>query len=292
MSDRRFWMFDTALCVAATTGEVDKRMGWNRVDYETFNRLMTALEGVGFTVGSDPQIDRNFPTLSKWHRAGTRPTPAGMLHFEAETYPTGCKVEFFQEIVTVNPNGGRYDFDRLQKMPYLIRKAFQLAIDTAAAHLEGRGFSRTEKVRSPNPDPLAWFNSTWDSDFERARGVHRFERDETGWPSAKELSSWVRPGQPLLEPGSVHYFRDRGGRLMRGRCYGGINGMWTVVYGPGPRDFTNLSRGEIFDCNPSEVPRRVHPHGPARLQAALKAAVEESNFERAIVLRDTIARAA
>lgn len=90
----------------------------------------------------------------------------------------------------------------------------------------------------------------------------------------------------------MRYFRDDAGRLMRGRCYGGINGMWTVIFGPGPRDHTSMHCARLFECNPRELPRRLHPKSKQRLQAQLAKAVERQDFERAIPMRDALARMA
>lgn len=49
---------------------------------------------------------------------------------------------------------------------------------------------------------------------------------------------------------------------------------------------------ELFLCDPREVPRRLHPHGEKHLKAALGQAVEAEDFERAIVMRDALRRAA
>jgi hypothetical protein len=90
----------------------------------------------------------------------------------------------------------------------------------------------------------------------------------------------------------MRYFRTHRGHLMRGRCYGGINGRWMVIFGPGLRDHTHVSNWELFLCDPRVAPRRLHPHGAQRLADALAKAVEAQEFERAIVLRDTLRKAA
>jgi hypothetical protein len=299
MSDRSFRLYDSSIHVTAASNQRERigghLMTWNRPDWETFHRLLNALAAAGYSFGPDPRIEKNYRSLSKAHRLGRRATPAGDLFVRAEASPLGCQFEFFQEIVTENPNGGRYDFDKRQKMPYLVGKAFEAAVRTARAHLTARGFVETIKLDSPVADPLAYFNQTWDGDYERRRGKHRFERGADGWPTAKEIDrAWENPSQPPIEHGSVWYFRDRGGRLARGRCYGGINGMWMVIYGPGPRDHTHLSRRELFQCSPAAEPRRVVPkdRGISRLQRELQRAVTTENYERAIVLRDNLKRAA
>jgi hypothetical protein len=299
VAERTFRLYDASVLVTsrgtrkARSGRVE--LAWNEPDYETRNRLLDALVDRGFTIGLDPKIEQHYPSLSKYHRVGRRSTPAGDLWFHSEASPIGCKLEFYQEAVTVNSNGGRYDFDRRRKMPYLIGKAFDASLRTIRAHLTGRGISEDTKLDSPVPDPLAYFNQCWDGDYERRRGTHRFARGEDGWPSARELAKqcWgITDEHPLIEQGSVWYFRDRGGRLARGRCYGGINGMWTVIYGPGPRDHTHLARHELFQCSPSAEPRRISRSGRARLERELRQAVSAQHFERAIVLRDQLTRAA
>ncbi|MBW6524463.1 UvrB/UvrC motif-containing protein [Sphingomonas sp. RHCKR47] len=299
MTNRSFRLYDTMLIVSAPGSERERHgrhvMSWNAPDYETFYRLLDALQGHGFTVERDVGIEERHPSQGKYHRVGSHPTPHGVLSFHAEASPIGCKVEFYQDVVTVNCNGGRYDFDKRQKMPYLIGKAFEAAVRAARAHLVGRGFSERRKLTSPIADPLAYFNQMWDGDFEQRSGIHRFKRGDDGWPTEKELASWRGASdEPRIEQGSVWYFRDRGGRLARGRCYGGINGMWTVIYGPGSRDFTSKARFELFQCSPAAARRREVPakRGIDRLQHELRSAVSAENFERAIVLRDNLRKAA
>ncbi|WP_285020281.1 UvrB/UvrC motif-containing protein [Novosphingobium sp. fls2-241-R2A-195] len=295
MTERTFRLHDTSLLVSASTGEPRRDRVGDRPDYETFNRLLSVLADAGFAIGRDPQIEKNWPILGRYHREGKRSTPAGDLWFSAETYPTGCRIEFFQQVVTVNSNGGKYDFDRRQKMPYLIGKAFEAALRRMRAHLIERGFAEEVKLESPVPDPMAYFNAKWNMEHERRNGTNRFQRGPDGWPDDTVIGSHgnrLDRDKVRIEHGSVRYFRTHRGHLMRGRVYGGINGMWMVIYGPGLRDHTHLSCCELFLCDPREVPRRLHPRGKARLQKALTAAVETENYERAIVLRDQLKRAA
>jgi hypothetical protein len=258
-------------------------------DWETYNRARRALEAKGFVFGPDPRVADRYPSIAKYHHQAR----CGDLWVDSEVYPAGCKFEFYQELVTENPNGGRYDFDRVAKMPYLIRKKFELCIATLKRHLESRGFDEHRKIASPIPDPLAYFNDRWDSDYERRRGVHRFKRDDSGWPHRDELPAHGRFDRDGAEigHGEVRYFRDHKGYLSRGRCYGGINGRWLVIVGSGQRDFTHINASELFACDPARIPRKVHPR-PRKLAAVLKDAVDRQDFERAIVVRDLIKRSA
>lgn len=291
MTDRSFKFYDASLIVSAPGGEPKKQFGLRSPDWETFNRLLKVLEGKGFAFTTDPRIDERYAILSKYHRLGSRQTPQGELFVAAECYPTGCKLEFFQEIVTENHNGGRHDFDKRRKMPYLIGKAFEVAANCARDHLLARGFEHHQPVKSPNPDPLAFFNDKWDGEYERKRGIHRFKRDESGWPDESELRYW-RHGAAPVQQGDVWYFRDHGGHLMRGRCYGGINGMWMVIYGPGAHDCRHLHRSELFQCSPAQTKRRDVPvkRGISRLTRLRDEAIRTEDYEAAARYRDALRR--
>ncbi len=291
VSERKFWLYDASFMISASIAGPKSAAARDEIDWETYNRARNELADRGFVWTSDPDIDLNYPVLSKWHHMGRRETPAGTLFVRSEAYPTGCKFEFYQEEVTVHRRSGRFDFDRREKMPYLIGKAFEAAVRGLRAHLVLRGF--VEVVRpQPNPDPLAFFNSTWNSEYDRRRGMPRFERGADGWPSDSVLKSWDRTDRDgrRLEHGEFRHFRDHRGYLMRGRVYGGINGRWMCVFGPGPRDCTHLSANELFTVEPAQVPRRLFPGAKKRVAQLLATAVKREDFEQAIKLRDTLSR--
>lgn len=280
-------------------------------DWETFCRLMNTLETAGFTVGADPRISQQYPSLAGDHRYGWKATPQGRLEFKATVYNTGCEIEFFQSVVITNKNGGEYDFDRESKMPYLVRKLYEGTRATLVAHLESRGFSDATLDKSPVPfstigqrllcaeglatrpgpeqiaaQALAAFHNRWNFPGDRERG-NRFP----GFPRRDERRCYhqlVDADKVEVEQGDIRYFRTLKGHLQRGLVFDGINGRWCVVFGPGKRDFTYVSTHELFSWRPG-LERRRHPK-PRELASLLKAAVERQDFERAIVLRNLVSR--
>lgn len=207
----------------------------------------------------------------------------GDLFCTIDYYPSGAGVEFWQDVAHENPHGGRYDFSRESKMPYIVRLRYLWIRRRLIDLLVGRGIrERVYDPPSPNPDPLAWFNGHWDGEYERRRGVHRFERDETGWPSDRELNSWSRKDAD----GSVLHQGDRryvpvSGRLVPCRVYGGINGMWTCVYGPGRRDWSQESACKIYSFRHWEGRRFPDVDIASKLRAALRKAIAHRHFLRA-----------
>ncbi len=75
---------------------------------------------------------------------------------------------------------------------------------------------------------------------------------------------------------------------MRGRVYGGINGMWMVVYGPGPNDCSHEHAKAFFSCNPSEVPRKQYARPETVWRRQMDNAVKHRDFEKAIIMRDLL----
>jgi hypothetical protein len=317
-----FHIYDTTLQISTLKNPPpqDKRVanwghGFQPPDWETFNRLRDVLADRGFEITSSPKHDKHYPTLAKFHRIASIMTPHGKLSAACEAGTNSCSIEFYQDVVYVNRNGGRFDFDKLQKMPYLIRKKYEGAMAALTTHLTSRGFVEITKIETPiidlpigqrlsacdgtavlpGPAEIAeaaktFFNDKWDTPYDKKRGTHRFSRDETGWPTAYEVTESGRRDRDLayMSHGDVRLFRDMNGHLARGRVFGGIGSMWIVVFGPGPRDYTHLSSKELFSGDPRTLPRRQKK--AKSLAFVLEEAIKRQDFERAIVLRDLIAR--
>lgn len=262
-----------------------------------FRGIVRYLRRRGFVVTTDPITDKNFPVLKKKTRIGAK----GALEFHLRLSGRHAEIEFFQNINFVNSNGGRYDFDRYEKMPYLIKKSFlneaSRLIDflmknygyTYGRHLEdhpGPTLQRILLCHRGLLDPLERFNKGWTAE--------RFRRDETGWPCVEEYESSYnrcrdREGVPLRN-GMVRYFRGDDGYLRRGKVYTNMNSMWQVVYGPRPKDTTYLSSGALFSLQPTDKHGRVvkEEKGDRKRKEALQEAIRAMAFERAAVLRDVI----
>lgn len=294
MSNHTFSIYDATLSVRLEPTAKDQFGMW-LPNWDNHVRLLRVLKQIGFSIEADPKMLKHYRSIAKYNRIGRR----GDLFVYCRTCSTGSEFEFYQEIVTVNPNGGRYDFDKVGMMPYLIRKSFERAVTALKADLLAHGFADRTKYGSPVSDPLAYFNDRWDCDDDKQSGTHRFERDESGWPSANVIGNWGRRDRDGNEitHGAVRYARDLKGYLMRGRVYGGINGRWMLIYGPGSGDYTYLDAGELFTCSPATTCRKKHhdpsrgkQHAVNRLRQKMAQAVTAEDFETAARLRDQARR--
>lgn len=129
-------IYDTTFTV--TRGELPHK--WEiqgNEHYENFKAALRFLSSIGFYVSEDKGIKREYPTLNDMHRAGRYAD----LKFKAEWHQNDFKITFFQDVYHENSNGGFYDFDKLEKMPYLIKKQYELTQRKLIAYFENKGYT-------------------------------------------------------------------------------------------------------------------------------------------------------
>lgn len=278
-----FRVHDTHLGVDIEPTQKTRHGSWSdKHARPSFHQALNLLRGMGFEVTNDER----YRSIRKSHLFGVH---ASGLRFYAEVYPRGWRIEFYQNIVHENPNGGRYDFSKLRKMPYLIRLRFWLCLRRVIALL--RSFGMEDHTTPERGDFCALDMIRW----------HITVDNRWHFKGGDPLVDW-RPDSPYnmkdrdgktIEPGQVKWFYSSWnprGALMRGRVYYNLNNMWWVVLNE--RDYTNLASHELFDWTP-ETPRR-RPLNPEQLRKKLEQeqciAVKAANYERAIVLRDLLKR--
>lgn len=276
-SERIFSIRDTTIYISCESdGEPEK----------VFKRVQLMLRRNGFTVEKDPRIERDYKSLSKSHRVANH----GELKCKIEYSRIGVEIEFYQSIVFDNPNGGEYDFNKFEKMPYLIRLRFLWTVAKFRGYLIGKhGF--IEKLPSPRytEDPMAAFNDGWSMGYERKHGVLRFNRGPDGWPSEDVLRSWRRTDADGIVVNScqtryciVH------GRPFRCKVYGGINGMWICVYGPDPSDMTSVHVSNLYSTLPCRGRFMSEYDRVRRIKSELQKALSDENYLRAHAIKTAI----
>ncbi|MMZ57858.1 hypothetical protein D1872_198120 [compost metagenome] len=207
----------------------------------------------GFFVGSNPRIDRDYPILSKDHFAGSKRD----LLFVSKKYNTGASIEFYQEINTVNKSGGLYDFDKFEKMPYLLGKLFLLELHHIKSLLIDLGFE-------DQSDPVL------KNSYEKVQ--HELSSPDRHWDSNNlpDYNACDKDGI-RINNGEVKYYRDRKGVLMRGTVYHNINNMWWVIVNKDR--YTNLASFELFNLDSlpiNRVPKLVKRSGHHNPKSRLK----------------------
>lgn len=242
--------------------------------------------------------------VNKLIRRGYYVGKKGDLEFHAETGGRTFKIEFFQNISVDNPHGGRYDFRKFERMPKTMQLACAVEMSHVLRKLVELGYvfeGRRQLITSADPlsvyqhaqgvsnegNPLAEFNRRWNFGKEQ-----RFERDESGWPSAKAMNpeGWLgkdRDGLPV-EVGSLMYCRDRNGYLFRGIARPVPNGQWEVL-GPGGTSAHAWASRDLFRDATGERRRFVYGQS-ARLRKELNKALQANNYQRVSTLADVLRR--
>jgi hypothetical protein len=246
-----------------------------------FDPLIRHLRMLGWSVRRDEHVHKRYRRLSKWHRYCRR----GDL--EAKLSLSGRHIGFnmFQNIANVeNHHGGEYDFDRIERMPYLLRKRAELTIAQLTSHLQGmHGYGLSRPLGLPRPGGMTareWI----DAKIRECDWHYKPHLGRADWHGNYNRES---ADGALLDHGQeVHFFDSRTGRLVRGRAFYNINNMWWVEYGPW--SWTNKACFELFAARPADLRAKCPRRRKDRLQRDLKSAVEAMRFERAAVFRDLL----
>ena len=241
-------------------------------DWDTHKAIRMMMVRRGFSFHQDPDIIKHYRSLANSHHHGVKRD----LHFHSAL--TGRRIEFsfYEDVVRDNPNGGRYHFDRLKKMPYLRRKLAELEIDNIRQLLVSRGFTEQTKPTLGNltADQMVDFHQKELVDFQ---GPHFYTQPRNSY-------NITDGDRATLRDGDVRYFWTHNGRLARGIVRYHINNMWFVVVN---RDYyTAQSCGYFFAWRPEMGRKRKA--SPREIEGHLKRLVKAMNFESAIVLRDQL----
>ena len=263
--------------------------------------LLGRLRRRGHTVRQDPEIETNHPAIARDYWVGR----IGDLESTIQLQGRSLAIEFFQNVANVdNRYGGRYDSNKLQRMPQSIRIRCIVEMTAVLRKLRELGYTFGRPVFVEPLSLLAVrdvaagtsararlgtiedFNDRWDMFGDRARGVHRFERDETGWPTAKEIGHHLDRDGVVIRNGDLRYTRVDG-RLVCGIVRPNMNGMW-ILGGS-----TQASSREIFLCeDPASEPRRLVPKQPDRLRSEIEKALKAGDYRRVEALARVLQRPA
>ena len=220
--------------------------------WENFKDLMRFLGSIGFYVGEDKEVKKRFPTLNMTHRAGGFDD----LRFKAEYAANRFGIEFYQDVFHKNPHGGFYDFDKYEKMPYLIQKQYDWTLEKLLKYFEKCGYSI--KFQQNTCKGAAFiindYIRSWHHPQERW-----FSLKDVDGQTVSKSNSTDRDGN-MLQNGATKYFRDWSGYLMRGKVYHNINNMWWVLMADG--QVRNIACFNLFDLLETDFRGRRKTHRP------------------------------
>ncbi|TCL39995.1 hypothetical protein EV210_101195 [Anaerospora hongkongensis] len=220
--------------------------------YVILHRLLNYMKDRGFDIRYDKDVAK---CIRKDYWVGSK----GELRFAVDRYPRGFKFQFYQEIVTENKNGGRYDFDKYEKCPYLIRLSWINETNKIAMFLESLGAnSRSDEKYKFAEDKVK--KHLVDNCHRPQKDMNFDLKDLHGTTCEGSYNNTDRDGKTICN-GQVKYFRYRG-RLMRGIVYHNINNMWWVIINK--FKYTNEADFELFDPTEEDfkIRRKVKDRKP------------------------------
>ena len=239
--------------------------------YGILHRIFNLLRDEGFEIVNDPKVSKK---IRKDHFYGRREN----LEFVASRFPAGFDIDFFQNVVFENPNGGVYDFNKLQKMPYIIRLQWTKYVKKII-YLVNLLEDLEDKTEFPYR--LA-------EDQIKARYVKGWHHEQTDMNfNLSDLDGREQPtyngldrDKKVLRNGDVKYFRHWNGYLYRGRIYHNINNMWWVIVDK--YTVRNVAAFDLFDLAPQDYRgRQKQPVLPKEYQERRKA-IEDTNTKELV----------
>lgn len=240
-------------------------------DWESYRAVREMLKESGYVFHDDPR--RLYKSLRRTMHAGSK----GDIHLTSEIYPAGFRFEFYEDVVRDNPNGGRYHFNKLEKMPYLRRQKVILAHRKIAEVLMARGFADGRDKKLP---PLERIMES----RRRDRDWRRYEIVIDGQPDYNVCDQdGIR-----LKDGDIRSYWSRNGRLQRGAVYYDMNSMWWVISAPDELD--KESAHEFFQYDHEQHGRKLSRNPLINISHALESAVKARNFKKAGAIQEAISR--
>lgn len=250
---------------------------------QVFKRFIQQLNRLGWTVTEWDEAEY-YRCIAHDRRTCKKGDLQGKLRLSGRT----IQFEMWQDVANVsNPNGGRYDFDKEQRMPYLIHLEMQRTRNRLRNYLCNVFAGYDFKDNSPNtkqPGPGSLTATDW---------VHREIR--SCWHYVEELGH-ARIGMACnarsaegetITHGARVYTLDSKGRIVTGTAYYNLNSSWYVVTGKYGVMCSQAS--EIYLHNPGCLRvKRNERQRRQRLESELAKAIKAMDFKRAQVLKEVL----
>ncbi len=240
---------------------------------ESFDNIVEHLRSRQFRIKLDPGVSE---IIRENHRSGARRD----LRLVAD-YGIGLShFEFYQELVTENRHGGRYDFSKFARMPKRIQWFFRVEKAHLTKLLTAMGFLDNTK---PGIEECGARNWLYREILESGHYHAPANPWSDVWVSNQPYNCKDRDGK-AIKPGEVKYFYHYTGTLKRGVVVKNLNNMWWVI--TGSHSVNNVSANELFDWRgePSRNPKR----GTDRRKQLMEEAAKAHDYDRAKIFRDLL----
>lgn len=268
----KFYIHDTKIFFRNNT-EKDFKDDWLKHKfrhYGYFYQILNMLAADGFDIQADPDVDkiiRKDHYIGKFHE----------LEFEAKKYPNGFEIGFFQNVVYENPNGGRYDFDKLSKMSHMTRLRYT-KFKNKILRLLGSLIPDIYDDSTLSPKLAEeWIKCRYVESCHHEQKNTDFDLRSLDGQTQEPYNGLDRD-RKTIRNGEIKYFRGRDGYLYRGRVYHDLNNMWWVI--TDKYKVRRVAAFELFNLAPGDkrgrlAPLRIPPEYTERKQAISQSTAKE-----------------
>ncbi|PUA17309.1 hypothetical protein [Glaciimonas sp. PCH181] len=236
----------------------------------TRDQLVDHLSARGFHIENDQSVDA---LIRDDYHTGNK----GALEFNLNLCGRHLEIIFFQNVVRENRAGGEYDFDKREKMPFLIGMQYELERAKIATLMAGLGYALQVKVKRQG---MAEITHRRDELAEQHRGI--YDKQPESRNSTTATKDTVRDGDAI-------YFRNHDKRWFSGTAYYHINNMWWVLLPCG--EVMNIASFELRHTAPEAGLKGQHFNDDDRKKkqmAAIHQAVARKNMRKIEVLRASL----
>lgn len=259
----------------------DGRTAWERqFKRDVFARIVQQLNRLGWTVGPQHHI-----------RTGNNARFCQKGDLKGDLSICGRHIEFnmFQSVncPTRPDHEGRYERDKEQCMPYLVRLEMERTRRRIRDYLCNvfTGYAFEPPKIKCGPDGLTAYEHI------QQRYAESWHFKGKDWGTYKNQPGMIHNVKSAdghtIEHFQQVWFLDHKGRWIKGTALYNINNMWWVICGT--YRYTNEASFKLYVNAPAN-PRAKHntQQRRRRLEEELAKAIKAMNFERAAVLRDIL----
>jgi len=274
-------IWEEGISAARAAGGWPAEKAWNQqFKRDVFSRIVQTLNRIGWTVGPWDKAEQ-YKAIAINHRTCHK----GDLHGELDISGRCIKFEMWQDVTpSENRNGGRYDFGKEARMPYLLRIEMERTRRRIRDYLLN---VFTGYVFNP-PNPKIGVNGATALEYAKHSqhtSGHYVER--LGRASFNSPDNGFTGDGVAIEDGAKVYAITSDGRVVYGTAYYSLNGRWMVVTGTHGIEWAYHK--ELYAQCPGDprVKRNSHQRRK-RLEGEMADAIKAMNFERAAMLRDIL----
>lgn len=254
---------------------------------DVFLRMAQQLRRLGWKTEVPADMIEQY---SRSFAEGYRYCRKGDLQGRLEVTGRCIRFEMWQDVANVeNPNGGRYDFDKEKRMPYLLWLEMERTRRRLRAYLcnvfAGYEFNdRLRDGRHAERGPGALTALEWVEQANRSSGHYVAELGHARINMACNAKS---ADGGTITHGARVYAIGYDDRMVAGTAYYNLNNMWWVV--TGKYDVINVHSGAIYLENPGDLRRKRNDgRRRRRLEQELARAIKAMDFRRAETLKNIL----